>query len=448
MNDASDTFSVVGDQDTIKTTGDTNSKYGGNVFGQEDAMNSVGGGGEAEFIISDSDEESKGRCSKCVTLSGHLQARNKVDAPINWLVDACVETGLIPESLRMTYKDEPAQVIAHWDRDVKHSTGERYRTGGGITDAQFWPEVLSKIPRPNVCRPPTAAQMVFTDFGSEFFLQGLLCAMLGDFKEVVGIEIDEDKFEKSVQLANYLMDRATREDKFMSKIELHQGDFLTHEAGIAISERSTVVYANNVVFGSDCNDVLVKMWRKHLPAGAIMVVFDDTAILGSGGQRISRLSRTFNWTSKISTMNASVSWQPTKKLDVQMWQVSPEYTNMRRWAASAKFADLLGWASFYGKACIIVGAKRSSLLPEQFTVFSDFSTLNREWTSALQRDAQGIFLAVTSTNNDYIHARKQLSMKLQDPSTRANLNFFCVVDCSDHHPILSILLQEILKMKR
>ncbi len=42
---------------------------------------------------------------------------------------------------------------------------------------------------------------MFKDFGSEYFFQGLLCALLGDFQEVVGIELDEESFEKSVQLA-------------------------------------------------------------------------------------------------------------------------------------------------------------------------------------------------------------------------------------------------------
>jgi hypothetical protein len=381
--------------------------------------------------------------SKCVTFLGNLQCTDKVDSPINWLVDACVEIELISTALQMKYEDEPAQVIAHWNRDVKHTTGNRHRTGGGITDADFWPDILTKIARKKI-DPPSSTQMVFTDFGSEFFLQGLLCAMLGDFKEVVGIEIDPDTFDKSVKLSNLLMTRAQRENKFISKIELHQGDFLKHQAVPTIMARSTVVYANNVVFGSDSNVALVTMWRQHLPANATVVMFDETAILSSGSQRISRLSLQLNWISKIAMVNASVSWHPSDQKEVHVWQVLPEYTSLRGWAASAKFVDLLGWAIFHGKAFLIDGAKRSSLWPEHFTVF-DFSAFKSQWKSVMQRDESSIFVVVKSTHEDYILARNQASMKLQDPTNRANLNSFCVVDCSEHHPVLNTLLREILK---
>lgn len=381
--------------------------------------------------------------SKCVTFLGNLLCTDKVDSPIKWLVDACVEIELIPTALQKRYEDEPAQVIAHWNRDVKHTTGNRHRTGGGITDADFWPDILTKIARKNIDLP-SSTQMVFTDFGSEFFLQGLLCAMLGDFKEVVGIEIDPDTFDKSVKLSNLLMTRAQREKKFLSKIELHQGDFLKHQAVPTIMARSTVVYANNVVFGSDSNVALVTLWRQHLPAYATVVMFDETAVLSSGSQRISRLSLQLNWISKIAMVNASVSWHPSDQKEVHVWQVLPEYTSLRGWAASAKFVDLLGWAIFHGRAFLIDGAKRSSIWPEHFTVF-DFSAFKSQWKSVMQRDESSIFVVVKSTHEDYILARNQASMKLQDPTNRANLNSFCVVDCSEHHPVLNTLLREILK---
>ena len=146
-------------------------------------------------------------------------------------------------------------------------------------------------------------------------------------------------------------------------------------------------------------------------------------------------------------MKASVSWKPGVPCSIYVWQVSPVYTRLRDWAAHAKFQDLVGWANFNGRACIIDGPKKYSLLPQHFEVFSNLSSLTREWNSALQQGKNSIFLAVTTSNIDYIEARNQLSEMLQDTSTCVNLNFLCVVNCSDEHPVLSILLQEILKMK-
>lgn len=387
-------------------------------------------------------------CShKCVSLQGNMQSTIRVDSPITWLLDACVDLNLFPAKLREEHKDE---VMAHWlTRDaLKYSAADRHRTGGGITDTQFWPDILKTI-RQNAAPPPSSIPMVFTDFGSELFLQGLLCALLGDFQLVVGIEINMDTFDKSVQLARWLIDRAQSEGKFISEIQLHQGNFLNHAAIIDVTARSTVVYANNVVFGHDINIPLVAMWQKHLPAGAAMVVFDETAILSSESARMSRgTHEKIHWTRPIARTMVSVSWRPGEQVPIFVWRVSPAYMKLRIWAACASFADLLGWAGYYGRAYTIDGAKRSSFLPQHVTVFSNSMTL-REWNSALQVDTQSIFLAVTSSNKDYINACKKISRMLQDPSNRANLNFFCAVDCSDEqHPVLSILLQKIVNLRR
>ena len=402
-------------------------------------------------IDSDSSSHSSIPCedacsNKCVYMQGNMQSTTRVGSPITWLLDACVELQLFPEELREKHSDE---AFAYWaTRDVAHSTADRHRTGGGITDTQFWPNILKTI-RQKGATPPTSIPMVFTDFGSEFFFQGLLCALLGDFRLVVGIELNMDTFDKSVQLANLLVTKAQSEGKFISDIQLHHGNFLNHAAILDVTARSTVVYANNVVFGHKINVPLVAMWQKHLPAGAAMVVFDEGAILSSESTRIIRSTHEqIHWTQPIATTTVSVSWKPGIQVPIFVWRVSPAYKKLRIWAASASFADLLGWAGYYGRAHIIDGAKRSSFLQQHVTVFSNSMTLS-EWNSALEVDTQSIFLAVTSSNKDYINACKKKSMMLQDPSTRANLNFFCAVDCSDEqHPVLSILLQKIMDLRR
>ena len=98
-----------------------------------------------------------------------------------------------------------------------------FKTGGGITEADFWPKVLKTCPQ-------SKSSAVFTDFGSEYFFQALLCALLGDFQEVVGIELDEESFEKSVQLAKHFVYKAETENKFIPNIMLIHGDFLKHDA--------------------------------------------------------------------------------------------------------------------------------------------------------------------------------------------------------------------------
>jgi hypothetical protein len=418
----------------------------GQVSGDDDL-----GGIDSYDINSDSNsshhDQSEGSCShKCVALQGNLQSITRVDAPIKWLVDACVHMNLFPAELQQTHHDE---AIANWlNRDVKYSTAERYKTGGGITDTQFWPNILKEIQQRNVLSHQSSTQMVFTDFGSEFFLQGLLCALLGDFRLVVGIEINMETFENSVNLAKWLTERAHKEGIFISNIQLHQGNFLKHDAILGITAQSTIVYANNVVFENETNVALVALWRKYLPAGATIVVFDEKAILGSESTRLSRKTHEkIQWTQSITTMKTSVSWKPGFQYSIHVWQVSPVYTKLRDWAAHAKFGDLVGWANFNGRACIIDGAKRYSLQPQHFEVFLNLSSLTRELNSALQRGTNSIFLAVTTSNIDYIHARNQLSEILQETSTCVNLNFVCVVDCSDKHPVLSILLQEMQKMK-
>jgi hypothetical protein len=386
-------------------------------------------------------------CSKkCVSLQGNMHSTTRVDSPITWLLDACVELNLFPANLREKHNDE---TLAYWlTRDVAQPTANRHRTGGGITDTQFWPNILKTI-RQKAAPHPSSIPMVFTDFGSELFLQGLLCALLGDFHLIVGIEINIDTFDKSVQLANVLIKRAQRECKFISEIQLHHGNFLNHAAILDVTARSTVVYANNVVFGHNINAPLVELWQKHLPAGAAMVVFDQGAILSSESKRIIRTTHEqIHWTQPIATTTVSVSWKPGTQVPIFVWRVSPAFKKLRIWAASASFADLLGWADYYGRAYIIDGANRSSFLPQHVTVFSNSMTLI-EYNSALQVDTQSIFLAVTSSNKDYINACKKNSRILQDSSTRANLNFFCVVDCSDEqHPVLSILLQKLMKLSR
>jgi hypothetical protein len=390
-----------------------------------------------------SSHQSQGSCSqKCVALQGNLQCITRVDSPITWLVDACVNIGLFPQALQTQHKDE---AIAHWQkRDVKYSTRERYKTGGGITDFQFWPDILKQIQRPNVVPSPSSIPMVFTDYGSEFFFQGLLCALLGDFEEVVGIEINADTFDQSVMLANSLMQRAKREDKFISNIQIHQGDFLKHDAIFGITARSTVVYANNVVFPSETNAELVAIWQKHLPAGAAMVLFEETAILSSGVTRISRgTHRQNHWTCPIATMTVSVSWKPGKQKSIHVWQVSPDFTKLRDWAASARFEDLLGWSIFHGRAYLIDGAKRTSLWPDTFAVILDSSSLLEQLSSALKSDTSSIFLPVMTSNEAYLAALRQISSQLQDLSSCSDLHSFCIVDCSEQNPVVNVLMQEI-----
>lgn len=395
---------------------------------------------------SDPSHQSQGSCShRCILLQGNLSIANgRVDSPTTWLVDACVNTGLISQELQTKHGDN---TIEHWkSRDVKYTTLDRHKTGGGITDTQFWQGILMQIQQLNAGLSPSSTPMVFTDFGSEYFLQGLLCALLGDFQEVVGIEINMDTFDKSVMLAKWLIERAKREGKFISNIELHHGNFLEHEAILGITARSTVVYANNVVFETNTNVNLVALWRKHLPAGAAMVLFEDVAILSSLSTR-TRTHRQSEWTWPKATKMVSVSWKPGNHLlKVHLWQVSPDYTKLRDWAAFATFGDLLGWAVYYGKACLIDGAMRSSIWPKAFAVFFCSSITQERLSSVLQSEASSytpVFLAVTSSNEDYIAAVEKGSSLLHDPSSRSNLYSLCIIDCSEHNTVVSRLMNEI-----
>ena len=400
-------------------------------------------------ITSDSSSHSSIPCedacsNKCVYLQGNMQSTTRVDSPITWLLDACVKLQLFPEELREKHSDE---AFAYWaTRDVAHSTADRHRTGGGITDTQFWPNILKTI-RQKGATPPTSIPMVFTDFGSEFFFQGLLCALLGDFRLVVGIELNMDTFDKSVQLANLLVTKAQSEGKFISDIQLHHGNFLNHAAILDVTARSTVVYANNVVFGHKINVPLVAMWQKHLPAGATMVVFDEGAILSSESTRIIRSTHEqIHWTQPIATTTVSVSWKPGIQLPIFVWRVSPAYKKLRIWAASANFADLLGWAIFHGKACLIHGANRSPLWPETSTIL-DGLNWDRELSSELQKYASSIFLAVRSSHKAYIEACDRVSSQLQHPSSHKNLHSICVVDCSEHNAVVNLLMEQIERRK-
>ena len=189
---------------------------------------------------------------------------------------------------------------------------------------------------------------MFTDFGSEYFFQGLLCALLGDFQEVVGIELDEESFEKSVQLAKHFVNKAETENKFISNIMLIRGDFLKHDAVANIIARSTIVYANNVVFGHETNIALSTMWRNSLPADAVIVVFDETAMLSSGQDRISRLNGNLDWASKEQSIETKVSWQQLHSYTIHFWRVFKQpiadtnaMSRNTRLIRQSEFADLV-----------------------------------------------------------------------------------------------------------
>ena len=391
------------------------------------------------------DALSEKRCSsKCVQFSGNLQASEKAISAITWLLEACVEIHLIsPELLK---KHHEKDVIAYWeDRDVKHRTEEREKTGGGITDVNFWTELMANLPKSKDLLPASIHQ-VFTDFGSEFCLQGFLCALHGDFEEIVGIEFNSYTFQKSVELANCLMLRAQREQKFISKLELHYGNFLNHDAIIAITMRSTIVHANNVVFGSNTNVALVDMWRKHLPAGATIVIFDETAILSSEGKRMSRSQGETTWASKQRTISTSVSWQPYRKHDVHLWQVSKEYTELRDWATRAEFIDLLGWAILNDKAQLFEGDKRSDNWMKNLVVLTNSSTLENILTDQiLQLEAHCIVLVTNGIDEKYKARCDQFSNKLLlGQSSRANLDTLFVLDNSEpQHPVVEKLMHMI-----
>lgn len=391
------------------------------------------------------DAAHSGESHSCVKFSGNLQASDKVVSAITWLLDACVETKLIPATLLLTHDNK--DVIAQWeDRDVKRKTADRHRTGGGITDVNFWTELMANLQQSNGL-PQASIHQVFTDFGSEFFFQGFLCALMGDFKEVVGIELNPYTFGKSVNLAKCLMTRARRENKFISKMELHHGDFLNHDAILAITMRSTVVHANNVVFTSNTNMALVDMWRKHLPAGATIVLFDETAILSSGNKRSRRSQETMIWATKQRTISTSVSWQPSKALTLNLWQVSKEYTELRDWAKSAEFIDLWGWAICHGKAQMFHGVAVSVKWMENFVVFTNFSELERTFINGeFQLQAQSIVLVTNGTQETYKAECEQVSNKFLGQSSRATLDALCVLDNSDpQHPVVNKLAHIIMR---
>ncbi len=389
-------------------------------------------------------ESGSNRCdcsSRCVKIPGNMNAMQKVDSPFKWLVDACVATNLISSAVATAYKN-PEEVISNWARDVKQKTDSRHKTGGGITDADFWPNVLKKLKAQLLMTDSN----VFLDFGSEYFLQGLLCALLGDFEEVVGIEIQTETYDKSIELARYLKNKAVQENKFMSTVELHFGDFLKHNAILGAVERSSVVYANNVVFEAATNAALVRVWRQHLPACATIVVFDDTAILSSGEIRTSRTKDKLNWVSKIDTMNTQVSWQPSHKFDVHLWIVSPIYTSMRNWAASAVLEDLLGWAICNAKAFLLPGHQNSASWQDSIVIQSDISMIPDDWSDLNQ--APSLFIVVKSSIKDYEKAQDQVVLNSSHLPKLENICFMCIVDGCQQHPIVDSLLEKLSSLAK
>jgi hypothetical protein len=253
--------------------------------------------------------------TQCIRIQGTVNKpkHTKVVSPITWLLQACLDVGLISQTHPSSYSD-PEETIARWPRDQAYTTKERFKTRGGITEADFWPKVLKMYPQ-------SKSSAVFTDFGSEYFFQGLLCALLGDFQEVVGIELDEESFEKSVQLAKHFVNKAETENKFISNIMLIRGDFLKHDAVANIIARSTIVYANNVVFEETTNIALATMWRNSLPADAVIAVFDETAMLSSGQERHSRHHGNLDWASKEQSIETKVSWQHLHSYPIHLWRV-------------------------------------------------------------------------------------------------------------------------------
>ena len=254
-----------------------------------------------------------------VKLQGNLRSGILVRSPIRWVVDACVALELMPVDLLELYRngEEPGVVFALWDRHDRTKKGKAHMTPGGITNADFWPNVLKTIPQ------RASANNVFTDFGSEYFIQGLLCALEGCFQEVVGIELNPVHYDISVQLANWVTNRAIQEGMYISAIELHRSNFLELDAVIGITARSTVVYANNVVF--NCNKDLVALWQEHLRDGATMVVFDEKEILSSGSRTNTRRNSKLDWTLKLGTVLASVNWQPSgDPRPVHVWLVQDQ----------------------------------------------------------------------------------------------------------------------------
>ncbi len=366
--------------------------------------------------------------SRLIQIPGSA-AQDIVDSPMIWLLEACLEIELIPRPATACC-DTPENIISLWDRDVKHTTKERHLTRGGITEADFWPKVFQKCPQ-------SKSSAVFTDFGSEYFLQGLLCALLGNFREVVGIEIDLEAFEKSVQLARLLVRKAQEKNKYIANIVLLCDDFLKNDAVYNITARSTVVYANNVVFGHNNNAALTDIWQNYLPADAIIVLFDETAILSSGDKRVTRCHDRLRWVSKTGEVETSVSWQPHHKTSVHLWRVESEYTKLRDWAAKVDFDDLLGWALYYMKAQLFEGGQRYSLRDRKIVAFWDIQKSKSQWSAAFDQGDRSVFLAITTSQQDYVAAIQRVLQKLdEDPSNRAKLNCIYVIDLSECNPVM------------
>jgi hypothetical protein len=188
------------------------------------------------------------------------------------------------------------------------------------------------------------------------------------------------------------------------------------------------------------------MWRKHLPAGATIAIFDETAILSSEGKRMSRSQGETTWASKQRTISTSVSWQPYRKHDVHLWQVSKEYTELRDWATRAEFIDLLGWAILNDKAQLFEGGKRSDNWMKNLVVLTNSSTLEKILTDrTLQLEAHCIVLVTNGIDEKYKARCDQFSnILLLGQSSRANLDTLFVLDNSEpQHPVVEKLMHMI-----
>jgi hypothetical protein len=90
------------------------------------------------------------------------------------------------------------------------------------------------------------------------------------------------------------------------------------------------------------------MWRNSLPADAVIVVFDETAMLSSGQDRISRLNGNLEWASKEHSIETKVSWQQLHSYTIHFWRVFKQpiadtnaMSRNTRLIRQSEFADLV-----------------------------------------------------------------------------------------------------------
>jgi hypothetical protein len=212
-------------------------------------------------------------------------------------------------------------------------------------------------------------------------------------------------------------------------------------------KRSTIVYANNVVFESTTNDALVRMWREHLPACATMVVFDETAILSSGESRNSRTKNKLEWASRIDTLCTHVSWQPNHDWRVYLWNVSPIYTAMRNWASSVALEDLLGWAICHAKAVLIHGDESSTSWKDSMMIIqSDISVIYDDWSFLTQ--ALSLFIVIKSSTKDYQNAQDQVVQHSKHQQVGHKIGCICIIDGSQQNIVVDTLLNKLSKLAK